>query len=150
MNKIMEHNERTFESIKHIDENGFEYWLARELMLALEYKRWDKFCNVIENAKTACEKSNYLIEDHFSQMGKMIELAKGAKRTILDYKLSRYACYLVVQNADPKKESVALGQTYFAIQARKQEITEQEYDSLSDDEKRFYQRKLTNQYREVF
>ena len=80
----------------------------------------------------------------------MIELAKGAKRTILDYKLSRYACYLVVQNADPKKEVVALGQTYFAIQARKQEITEQEYDSLSDDEKRFYQRKLTNQYREVF
>lgn len=80
----------------------------------------------------------------------MIELAKGAKRTILDYKLSRYACYLVVQNADPKKEVVALGQTYFAIEARKQEITEQEYDSLSDDEKRFYQRKLTNQYREVF
>lgn len=75
----------------------------------------------------------------------MIELAKGAKRTILDYKLSRYACYLVVQNADPKKESVALGQTYFAIQTRKQEITEQEYDSLSDDEKRFYQRKLTKQ-----
>ena len=117
MNKIIELKEITFESIKHIDENGFEYWLARELMLALEYKRWDKFCNVIENAKTACEKSNYLIEDHFSQVGKMIDLAKGAKRTILDYKLSRYACYLVVQNADPKKESVALGQTtYFAIQ----------------------------------
>ena len=145
MSKIIERNEITFESIKHIDENGFEYWLARELMLALEYKRWDKFCNVIENAKTACEKSNYLIEDHFSQVGKMIELAKGAKRTILDYKLSRYACYLVVQNADPKKESVALGQTYFAIQTRKQEITEQEYDLLSDDEKKIYQRKLTKQ-----
>ena len=150
MNKIIKHNETTFESIKRIDENGFEYWLARELMLALEYKRWDKFNNVINNAKIACKKSNYIIEDHFSQAGKMIELAKGAKRTILDYKLSRYACYLVVQNADPKKESVALGQTYFAIQTRKQEITEQEYDSLSDDEKRFYQRKLTNQYREVF
>ena len=83
-------------------------------------------------------------------MGKKIELSKESKKTIIDYKLSRYACYLVVQNADPKKEVVALGQTYFAIQARKQEITEQEYDSLSDDEKRFYQRKLTNQYREVF
>lgn len=145
MNKIIKHNETTFESIKRIDENGFEYWLARELMLALEYKRWDKFNNVINNAKIACKKSNYIIEEHFSQAGKMIELAKGAKRTILDYKLSRYACYLVVQNADPKKESVALGQTYFAIQTRKQEITEQEYDSLSDDEKRFYQRKLTKQ-----
>ena len=109
------YNNNTFEEIKHIDENGLEYWLARELMLALEYKRWDKFCNVIENAKIACERSNYIIDDHFSQMGKMIELAKGAKRKILEYKLSRYACYLIVQNADPKKESVALGQTYFAI-----------------------------------
>ena len=118
MNKIIKHNETTFESIKRIDENGFEYWLARELMLALEYKRWDKFNNVINNAKIACKKSNYIIEEHFSQAGKMIELAKGAKRTILDYKLSRYACYLVVQNADPKKEVVALGQTYFAIQTR--------------------------------
>ena len=145
MNKIKENNEIAFENIKYIDEKGFEYWLARELMLALEYKRWDKFCNVIENAKIACEKSNYMIEDHFSQVGKMIELAKGAKRTILDYKLSRYACYLIVQNADPKKDVVALGQTYFAIQTRKQEITEQEYGSLSDDEKRFYQRRLTRQ-----
>ena len=143
MKKIIEHNEITFENIKRIDENGNEYWLARELMLALEYKRWDKFNNVINNAKIACEKSNYIIEDHFSQVGKMIEVAKGAKRTILDYKLSRYACYLIVQNADPKKESVALGQTYFAIQTRKQEITEKEYDSLTDDEKRFYQRHLT-------
>lgn len=109
MDKIIEYNGITFESIKHIDENGFEYWLARELMLALEYKRWDKFHNVINNAKTACKKSSYMIEDHFSQVGKMIELAKGAKRKIVDYKLSRYACYLIVQNADPKKESVALG-----------------------------------------
>jgi len=144
-NNISTYSDSIFESIKHVDEYGNEYWLARELMLVLEYKRWDKFNNVINNAKIACTKSNYMIEDHFSQVGKMIELAKGAKRTILDYKLSRYACYLIVQNADPRKEVVALGQTYFAIQTRKQEITEQEYESLTDDEKRFYQRKLTKQ-----
>ena len=145
MNKIIEHNEITFESIKHIDENGFEYWLARELMLALEYKRWDKFYNVIENAKTACEKSNNIISDHFSQVGRMVQIGSKTSRNIIDFRLSRYACYLIVQNADPRKETVALGQTYFAIQTRKQEITEQEYASLSDDEKRFYQRKLTKQ-----
>ena len=145
MNKIIEYDEITFESIKHIDENGFEYWLARELMTALEYKRWDKFCNVIENAKTACEKSNNIISDHFSQVGRKVEIGSKTSRNIIDYKLSRYACYLIVQNADPRKETVALGQTYFAIQTRKQEITEQEYDSLSDDEKRFYQRRLTKQ-----
>ena len=145
MNKIIERNEITFESIKHIDENGFEYWLARELMLTLEYKRWDKFYNVIENAKTACEKSNNIISDHFSQVGRMVQIGSKTSRNIIVFRLSRYACYLIVQNADPRKETVALGQTYFAIQTRKQEITEQEYDSLSDNEKRFYQRKLTKQ-----
>ncbi|MCM1371023.1 MAG: DNA damage-inducible protein D [Clostridium sp.] len=143
MNEIEKYNETTFEEIKHIDEFGYEYWEARELMLALEYKRWDKFNNVIDNAKIACDKSNYLIENHFSQAGKMINIANGAKRKINDYRLSRYACYLIVQNADPRKENVALGQTYFAIQTRKQELTEKEYSMLSEDEKRFYQRKLT-------
>lgn len=145
MNNIAKYNETIFENIKHIDEYGIEFWYARELQMILEYKKWQKFINVIDNAKNACEQSKFRVDDHFTQVGKMIELAKGAKRTILDYKLSRYACYLIVQNADPKKEVVALGQTYFAIQTRKQEITEQEYDSLSDDEKRFYQRKLTKQ-----
>jgi len=143
MTKLENYNNTIFESIKHINEYGSEYWMARELMKALEYKRWDKFCNVIENAEIACKKSNYIINDHFSQVGKMIELAKGAKRTIIDYELSRYACYLVVQNADPKKEVVALGQTYFAVQTRKQEINEKEYSMLTEDEKRFYQRNLT-------
>lgn len=145
MNNIVEYSETIFENIKHIDEYGNEFWYARELQMILEYKKWQKFINVIDNAKNACKQSKFRVDDHFTQVGKMIELAKGAKRTILDYKLSRYACYLIVQNADPKKEVVALGQTYFAIQTRKQEITEQEYDSLSDDEKRFYQRKLTKQ-----
>lgn len=141
--KELEINNMSFESIKHIDEYGNEYWLARELMLALKYKRWDKFCNVIENAKIACDKSNCIIADHFSQVGRMVEIGSKTSRTIIDYELSRYACYLIVQNADPRKESVALGQTYFAIQTRKQELTEKEYSSLTEDEKRFYQRNLT-------
>ncbi len=143
MNQIKKYNETIFESIKHINEYGNEYWLARELMVVLEYKRWDKFNNVIDNAKVACEKSNNLIDDHFSQVGKMVEIGSGAKRKQADYELSRYACYLIVQNADPRKENVALGQTYFAVQTRKQEISELEYSKLSEDEKRFYQRKLT-------
>ena len=143
MNEIKEYTEKMFDDIKHIDEFDNEYWLARELQKVLEYKRWDKFNNVINNAKIACKKSNYVCEEHFSQVGKMIELAKEAKRTILDYKLSRYACYLIVQNADPKKEVVALGQTYFAIQTRKMELTEREYSSLTEEEKRVYQRNLT-------
>lgn len=143
MNQVKEYNETTFESIKHINEYGNEYWLGRELMKALEYKRWDKFCNVIENAKIACEKSNYIIADHFSQVGKVVNIGSKTSRTIMDYELSRYACYLIVQNADPRKETVALGQTYFAVKTRAQEITEREYSSLTEDEKRLYQRNLT-------
>ena len=142
MNEL-EISNKIFESIKHTDKYGNEYWYARELQKALDYKRWDKFNNVIKDAKKACEKSNNMINDHFSHLGKMIELAKGAKRKVKDYKLSRYACYLIVQNSDPRKEVVALGQTYFAIQTRKQELIEKEYSELSEDEKRFYQRNLT-------
>ena len=139
------HTNNMFENIKHIDEYGNEYWYARELQKVLEYKEWRNFKIVIDKAITSCENSNFNVLNHFVETNKMIELGKTAKRKVLDYELSRYACYLIVQNADPNKEVVALGQTYFAIQTRKQEITEQEYDSLSDDEKRFYQRKLTKQ-----
>ena len=133
----------TFESIKHVDENGCEYWLARELQIALDYKKWQKFINVIENAKNACKQSKFIIDDHFTQVGKMVDIGSKTSRSIVDYKLSRYACYLIVQNSDPKKEVVALGQTYFAIQTRKMELTEKEYSKLTEDEKRFYQRNLT-------
>ena len=91
MNEINKYTEKLFEDIKHIDENGNQYWLARELMIVLEYKRWDKFCNVIENAKISCKKSNYMTEDHFSQVGKMVAIGSKTKRNITDYKLSRYA-----------------------------------------------------------
>ena len=143
MNQISEYNETTFESIKHINEYGKEYWYARELQVALEYKRWDKFCKVIENAKIACERSNYVVSDHFVQVGKMVEIGSGAKRKQVDYELSRYACYLIVQNADARKKVVALGQTYFAVQTWKQELSEKEYVNLTEEEKRFTQRNLT-------
>ena len=143
MNEIKEYNEIIFEGIKHIDEYGNEYWLARELQNVLEYKRWDKFCNVINNAQKACDNSNYKVFEHFSQVGKTSKMPNGGVKNLLDYKLSRYACYLIVQNSDPRKEVVALGQTYFAVQTRRQELTEKEYSMLTEDEKRFYQRSLT-------
>lgn len=140
MKNLTKYNESIFESIKHTDEFGNEYWEARELQKALEYKRWDKFHNVINNAKTACIKSCNSIENHFSQVGKMVGLGSNSSRKLVDYKLSRYACYLIIQNSDPRKETVALGQTYFAVQTRKQGLTELEYENLSEDEKRLYQR----------
>ena len=143
MNELKECTEKMFEDIKHFDEEGNEYWLARELQVAFEYKRWDKFCKVIENAKITCEKSKYAVSNHFSHLGKMINLGKGGKRKVEDYKLSRYACYLIVQNGDSRKKTIALGQTYFAVQTRKQELSEKEYSTLTEDEKRFYQRNLT-------
>lgn len=146
MNKITNKdvkNNTTFESIKNIDENGYEYWNARELMIALEYSKWENFHKVIKSAMVACENSNYNIIECFPEVKKTSKMPNGGVKMILDYKLNRYACYLIVQNADPRKEVVALGQTYFAIQTRKQEILEEEYDKLSEDEKRFYQRNLT-------
>ncbi len=143
MNEIKENDESMFESIKHIDEDGCEYWYARELMKLLEYTEWRKFNGVIYKAINACINSNYEVSDHFGGADKMVTIGSGAKRKQQDYKLSRYACYLIAQNGDSRKESVALAQTYFAIQTRKQELTEKEYSSLSEDEKRLFQRNLT-------
>ena len=143
MNEIKEYGKELFENIKHIDEYGNEYWEARELMEVLKYKEWRKFYNVIQKAMDACDGSNNYTLDHFVLKDKMISIAKGAKRKILDYKLSRYACYLIVQNCNPRIKIIALAQTYFAIQTRKQELLEKEYSELTEDEKRFYQRDLT-------
>lgn len=119
MNNLEEYKNKTFEDIKHIDEEGNEYWYARELQKVLEYTEWRKFKGVIDKAMKACEGSKYNTFDLFVGADKMIELAKGAKRKTEDFRLSRYACYLIVQNSDPRKEVVALGQTYFAVQTRK-------------------------------
>jgi DNA-damage-inducible protein D len=142
MNRI---TNKTFDDIKHIDEYGNEYWYARELSKILEYRDWRNFCKVLNKSKEACENSGFDVDEQLVEVNKLSKRNNNAIANIQDYKITRYMCYLIVQNADPSKEVVALGQTYFAIQTRKQEITEQEYDSLSDDEKRFYQRRLTKQ-----
>jgi len=143
MNELEKINETIFESIKHVDDDGNEYWYARELQKVLEYTQWRKFNGVIEKAMNTCKASNYVVLDHFAGAGKMINLGKGGQREVLDYKLSRYACYLIAQNGDSRKKVIALAQTYFAIQTRKQELLELEYNNLTEDEKRFYQRDLT-------
>lgn len=140
-----EYTNSVFENIKHIDEFGNEFWYARELSKVLEYKDWRNFLKVLNKAKEACKNSGINVKEQLVDINKLSKRNNNALINIGDYKLSRYICYLIVQNADPSKEVVALGQTYFAIQTRKQEITEQEYDTLSDDEKRFYQRRLIKQ-----
>lgn len=142
MSDIEEFREKIFDDIKHIDEYGNEYWEARELQQILGYKEWRYFSAVIEKAQVACSQSNNNINSNFGVNTKIVKTGVSSK-VIIDYKLSRYACYLIVQNANPKYNAVALGQTYFAIQTRKMELTEIEYNNLSEDEKRLYRRKQT-------
>ncbi len=131
-----------FESIKHIDENGVEYWTSRSLWKILEYTEYRHFLPVIEKAKLACENSGQKVEDHFEDILEMIVIGKGGERQVDSVKLSRYACYLIVQNADPSKTIVAQGQTYFAIQTRIAEVQQmKEYQELtSEEEKRLFLR----------
>ena len=149
-NELEEYKDKIFEEIKHIDELGNEYWEARELMSALEYSKWEHFAKVINKAKISCNLSCFNVEEHFPVKGKTIEMPNGAAKEVIDYKLSRYACYLIVQNASPARhKSVALGQTYFAVQTRKMELTQEEYNKLNEDEKRLYTRiniKSKNKY----
>jgi len=128
-------DETVFEQIKHYTDEGIEFWYARELQGVLEYAEWRNFTNTIDKAKVACENSGNAVPDHFVDVNKMILLPKGAEREIPDIQLSRYACYLIVQNGDPHKEVIALGQTYFAIKTRQQELIE-DYDRLSEEQKR--------------
>ena len=143
MNKIKEYTEKMFEEIKHIDEYGNEYWYARELSKVLEYRDWRNFLKVLKKAKEACENSGIDADAQLVEVNKLSKRNNNAVASIQDFKLTRYMCYLIVQNSDPRKEVIALGQTYFAIQTRKQELTEKEYSMLTEDEKRFYQRNLT-------
>ncbi len=131
-----------FESIKHIDENGVEYWTSRSLWKILEYTEYRHFLPVIEKAKLACENSGQKVGDHFEDILEMIVIGKGGERQVDSVKLSRYACYLIVQNADPSKTIVAQGQTYFAIQTRIAEVQQmKEYQELtSEEEKRLFLR----------
>jgi len=142
MKPIKKNTHTIFESIKKIDGNNQEYWSARELSKVLEYSEYRHFLHVISKAKEACLNSDNAIPDHFEDVLDMVQIGSGAKRKIEDYHLSRYACYLIVQNADPSKTIVALGQTYFAIQTRKQELKEEaEYKALkSEEEKRLFLR----------
>lgn len=129
------YTESIFESIKHVNEYGVEFWYARELQTALEYKQWRRFENIINKAKDACQNSGNDVSDHFANVGKMVDIGSGATRTLEDYELSRYACYLIVQNGDSRKKVIALGQTYFAVKTRQQELAEK-FEDLSEDKKR--------------
>ena len=140
MNEIKEYTTKLFEDIKHIGEFGNEYWLARELKNVLGYNQWRSINDLIERAKVACKESKYNVDDHFALYRKMVGIGSKTQRKVIDYKLSRYACYLIVMNGNPKKEIIALGQTYFALQTRKQELNEKEYNMLTEDEKRLYRR----------
>ena len=133
----------TFDDIKHLDELGREYWSARELMIILGYSKWENFHKVIKQAIIACKSSDNAVMEHFPNVRKVLKVGNNARMKISDYKLSRYACYLIAQNGDSRKEAIALAQTYFAIQTRRQELSEKLYSELSEDEKRFYQRDLT-------
>ena len=139
----IENTNKSFEDIKHIDENGIEFWYARELMSILQYSKWQNFEKILDKAKISCENSDISVFEHFTDISKLSKRANNADVMIKDYKLTRYACYLIAQNGDSRKKVIALAQTYFAVQTRKQEITEKEYSMLTEDEKRFYQRNLT-------
>ena len=137
---------KDFEKIKKVDENGMEYWEARELMPLLGYDRWENFSSVIQKAQEACFNSGQVVDNHFRDVTKMVRIASGTSsevyREIKEYRLSRFGCYLISQNGDPRKKEVALAQTYFAIQTRRQEIFQQ----FGEEEKRLYVRQEVKEH----
>ena len=137
---------KQFEDIKHTQDNGIEYWMARELMLVLGYERWQNFEEVVGKAGQACLKSGQDVDNHFRKVAKMVKIGSNAGRPIRDWKLDRCACYLIAQNGDSTKREIALAQTYFAIQTRKQELLEQ----LPENEHRlFIRNEVKNQNKQL-
>lgn len=144
---IIDGPNQDFEGIKEVDENGIEYWTARRLFPLLGYSRWETFDEVIMRAAKAALNSGQNVDNHFRQLTKMVDIGSGGKRAVKDWKLDRYACYLIAQNGDPKIPQIALAQTYFAIQTRRQEI----FDKLPDTEKRLFIRgEVTNENKKLF
>ncbi len=135
MTELSRYTEQTFEQIKHVNEYGQEYWLARELQHVLEYNDFRNFELAIYKAMDACKGSGAQIADHFGDVTEMVPIGSGAKRGFKSYALSRYACYLIVMNGDPRKEVIAVGQTYFAVKTRQQELIE-DYERLTEEQKR--------------
>ena len=138
----------SFETIKQADENGNEYWFARDLQHALQYTQWRNFYKVIDRAMLACKNSGFGVNDHFADVSKTIKMPKSAEKQVVDYKLTRYACYLIVQNGDPRKEIIALGQTYFAIQTRRQELADT-FNQLDENNKRLVVRGNIKQWNQL-
>lgn len=135
MADLINYGESVFENIKHYTDDGIEFWYARDLQRVLEYTEWRNFCGVIEKAKIACKNSGQPVEECFVDVNKTSPMPKGGEKALDDYMLSRYACYLIVQNGDPRKEIIAVGQTYFAVKTRQQELIE-DYDALTEDQRR--------------
>ena len=148
MAKLNAEEYKSFEEIKQVDDNSNEYWLARELAPVLEYSKWENFHKVIKRAMLACKNSGYSIDDCFPEVRKSIISGKGRRSSVIDYKLTRYACYLIVQNGDPRKEVIALGQTYFAIQTRRAEVADA-FNQLDENNKRLVVRGNIKQWNQL-
>ncbi|MCL2174666.1 MAG: DNA damage-inducible protein D [Treponema sp.] len=139
---------KSFEAIKQTDNLGKEFWFARDLQEVLNYTKWENFSKVIDRAMLACKNSGLNITDHFPEVRKTIKMPKTAEKQVIDYQLTRYACYLIVQNGDPRKEIIALGQTYFAIQTRRQELADT-FNQLDENNKRLVVRGNIKQWNQL-
>jgi DNA-damage-inducible protein D len=148
MAKLNAEEYKTFESIKHIRDDGTEFWCARELAPTLEYAKWENFSKVIDRAMLACKNSGFQVEECFPEVKRTSAMPHGGTKPLIDYELSRYACYLIVQNGDPRKETIALGQTYFAIQTRRAEVADA-FNQLDENNKRLVVRGNIKQWNQL-
>lgn len=148
MSNLIEKEYKCFEDIKHIRDDGTEFWYARELAVALDYTKWENFQKVVKRAMIACENSGKDVSVCFPEVRKTSNMPNGGVKTIVEYELSRYACYLIVQNGDPRKEVIALGQTYFAIQTYRQEVADR-FNELDEDSRRLIVRGDIRQWNQL-